>query len=77
MNSEKYRNAKEDYISKLKSAKTSGMKFTSVSGEDVNALYDPDDIGNLDYSEDLAFPGQYPFTRGIHTNGYRGKIWNR
>jgi len=51
------------------------MKFTTVSGEDVKPLYAPDDIENIDYLNEIGFPGQYPFTRGIHANGYRGKIW--
>jgi methylmalonyl-CoA mutase N-terminal domain/subunit len=31
----------------------------------------------MDYLKDLGFPGEYPYTRGIHTNGYRGKVWTR
>jgi len=75
MKNEQYKKAKEDYLDKLNKAKTTGMKFTSVSGEDVQALYSPDDIENIDFLNDIGFPGEYPFTRGIHPNGYRGKIW--
>jgi len=75
MKNEEYIKAKEDYLDKLNKAKTTGMKFTSVSGEDVQALYSPDDISNIDFLNDIGFPGEYPFTRGIHPNGYRGKIW--
>jgi len=75
MKNEDYKKAKEDYLDKLNKAKTTGMKFTSVSGEDVQALYSPDDIENIDFLADIGFPGEYPFTRGIHPNGYRGKIW--
>jgi methylmalonyl-CoA mutase N-terminal domain/subunit len=67
--------AKEKYLDKVGKAKTTGMKFTSVSGEDINVLYTPDDIENTDYMKDLNFPGEYPFTRGIHANGYRGRVW--
>jgi len=67
--------AKEKYLDKIGKAKTTGMKFTSVSGEDINVLYTPDDMENTDYLKDLNFPGEYPFTRGIHANGYRGKVW--
>lgn len=75
MNNEGYKKAKEAYSDKLKDAKTTGMKFTSVSGEDVQSLYTPDDITDSDFIEDINFPGEYPFTRGIHVNGYRGRVW--
>ncbi len=75
MKNEEYKKAKENYLDKLNQSKTTGMKFTSVSGEDVQALYSPDDISNIDFLNDIGFPGEYPFTRGIHPNGYRGKIW--
>jgi len=75
MSQQNYKTAKEDYLKKLSGAKSTGMKFTSVSGEDVNALYFPDDTASFDYMDKLSFPGEYPFTRGIHVNGYRGRIW--
>ncbi|MBS4033574.1 MAG: methylmalonyl-CoA mutase family protein [Ignavibacterium sp.] len=70
-----YKNKRKSYDEKLKAAKTTGMKFTSVSGETINPFYGPDDIENINYLSDLGFPGEYPYTRGIHVNGYRGKIW--
>jgi len=48
---------------------------TTVSGRHVAALYTPDDIAALDYRRDLADPGGFPYTRGIHASGYRGKLW--
>ena len=48
--------------------------FKSASGEDVDSLYYPENI-TLDYIQNLNFPGQYPYTRGIHANLYRGKLW--
>ncbi|MBK7378288.1 MAG: methylmalonyl-CoA mutase family protein [Ignavibacteriales bacterium] len=70
-----YLSKKEKYFNNAAAAKTTGMKFTSVSGEDVKVLYTPDDITHLNYLEEMNFPGEYPYTRGIHPNGYRGKIW--
>jgi len=70
-----YLEKRAEYDDKLKTAKTTGMKFTSVSGEKVEALYGPDDIENINYLSDIGFPGEYPYTRGIHVNGYRGRIW--
>jgi methylmalonyl-CoA mutase N-terminal domain/subunit len=75
MEKKSFKEAKEEYLKKVENAPTTGMKFTSVSGEPVEVLYTPDDIKDLDYMRDLGFPGEFPFTRGIHANGYRGKIW--
>lgn len=71
----KYLEKRTEFDEKIKSMKTTGMKFTSVSGEKIEPLYGPDDIENINYLNDIGFPGEYPYTRGIHPNGYRGKIW--
>ncbi|MBC8311277.1 MAG: methylmalonyl-CoA mutase [Candidatus Marinimicrobia bacterium] len=47
--------------------------FDTVSGEKVEPLYYPE--GNDEFIESLNFPGQFPYTRGIHPNLYRGKLW--
>jgi methylmalonyl-CoA mutase N-terminal domain/subunit len=65
----------DEYNKKVAGSKTNGMKYTTVSGEPVNVLYGPHDVADHDYMRDLNFPGEYPYTRGIHPNGYRGKIW--
>jgi len=75
MFSEDYKRAKDSFQNKLDKSADTGMKFTTVSGEHINPIYSPDDIEQIDYLRDLNFPGEYPFTRGIHTNGYRGKVW--
>ena len=49
--------------------------FESVSLEAVNRLYTPEDTSQIDFSEDIGFPGEFPYTRGIHPSGYRGKLW--
>jgi len=71
----KYIEKKAEFDEKIKSQKTTGMKFTSVSGEKIEPLYGPDDVENINYLNDVGFPGEYPYTRGIHPSGYRGKIW--
>lgn len=75
MLNEEFKKRKNDYDERVKNTKTTGMKFTTVSGEEVKTLYTPYDIEHIDYLNEIGFPGEYPFTRGIHTNGYRGKIW--
>ena len=49
--------------------------FKSVSGEEIKPLYGPDDISGLSYHKDLGFPGEFPYTRGIRPNMYRGRLW--
>jgi methylmalonyl-CoA mutase, N-terminal domain len=49
--------------------------FTTVSGMEVNPLATPLDVRSLDFERDLAFPGEFPYTRGLHPTGYRGKLW--
>src|SRR6187549_3807465 len=49
--------------------------FTTISGRPIERLYTPADISSLDYERDLGDPGQFPYTRGIHPTGYRGKLW--
>ena len=49
--------------------------FQTVSLEDVERLYTPADTDELDFARDISFPGQFPYTRGIHPTGYRGKLW--
>src|SRR5687767_3643764 len=49
--------------------------FATVSGRHIDELYTEDSVSSLDYDRDLADPGQFPYTRGIHPTGYRGKLW--
>ena len=51
------------------------VPFTTISGRPIDRLYTPDDVQGLDYQRDLNSPGEYPYTRGIHPSGYRGKLW--
>ena len=51
------------------------MHFSTVSGRPIDELYTQDNVSTLDYARDLANPGQFPYTRGIHPTGYRGKRW--
>jgi methylmalonyl-CoA mutase N-terminal domain/subunit len=54
---------------------TTHSRFETVSGMPLDILYTPDDIARLDYLRDLGFPGEYPYTRGVRTNMYRGRHW--
>jgi methylmalonyl-CoA mutase, N-terminal domain len=51
-------------------------RFTTISGHEVRRLYTPADLpDDWTYDRYLGYPGQPPFTRGIHATGYRGKLW--
>ena len=49
--------------------------FTTISGEPIRRLYTPADLPDFDYARDLGFPGEYPFTRGVHPTMYRSRYW--
>jgi methylmalonyl-CoA mutase N-terminal domain/subunit len=49
--------------------------FTTVSGAPVDPLAAPDSVAGFDPARDLGWPGEYPFTRGVHPTMYRGKLW--
>src|SRR5213594_3557489 len=51
------------------------MSFQNVSLDEVDRLYTPGDIADLDFNIDISNPGEFPYTRGIHPTGYRGKLW--
>ncbi|MBK9122640.1 MAG: methylmalonyl-CoA mutase family protein [Chloroflexi bacterium] len=50
-------------------------RFVTQSSVPINRLYTPADVPDLDYERDLGNPGEYPFTRGIHATGHRGRQW--
>ena len=49
--------------------------FMTTSSAPVERLYTPLDVADLDYERDLGFPGEYPYTRGVHATMYRGRLW--
>jgi len=59
----------------LKRATERQEKFETSSGREIDTVYTPEDLVNFDYTRDLGYPGQYPFTRGVQPNMYRGRIW--
>jgi methylmalonyl-CoA mutase N-terminal domain/subunit len=50
-------------------------EFTTLSGQPVAPLYTPLDVPPDEFSKDIGFPGEYPFTRGIYPSMYRGRLW--
>jgi methylmalonyl-CoA mutase N-terminal domain/subunit len=50
-------------------------RFSTVSDLEIDGLYTPEDLKEPDYCEQIGFPGQYPFTRGIQPSMYLGRLW--
>jgi len=48
---------------------------TDTGGQEVDPLYTPADIADLDYDEDIGFPGESPYTRGVYSTMHRGRLW--
>ena len=69
----KFSEAEKIWKEQSKNSNQRNYSFDTVSGQKVNPLYYPE--GDDDFVEKLNFPGQYPYTRGIHPNLYRGKLW--
>ena len=49
--------------------------FKTISNLEIKPIYSPEDIKTKDYCEDIGFPGNFPFTRGVHPSAYRGRLW--
>ena len=59
----------------LSKAPERDVPFTTISGRVIDRLYSADDLRAFDFARDLNHPGVFPYTRGIHPSGYRGKLW--
>ena len=69
-----YEKKTQQWLEEVSSSAKRDYNFDTVSGSSVEPLYYPEDSDG-EYLEKLGFPGQYPYTRGIHANMYRGKLW--
>lgn len=49
--------------------------FTTTSGIEIEPVYAPDDLSGFEYASQLGYPGEYPYTRGVQPNMYRGRLW--
>jgi methylmalonyl-CoA mutase N-terminal domain/subunit len=59
----------------LKKSPERVTSFTTISGRPIEPLYTAEDVEEIDYTRDINNPGVFPYTRGIHPTGYRGKLW--
>jgi methylmalonyl-CoA mutase N-terminal domain/subunit len=69
------RSAFERWEEENSSAPARDIPPTTVSSTPIDPLYTPDVLNGFDFDTDLGYPGQYPFTRGIHASMYRSRLW--
>jgi len=65
----------QKYDKALKKGFSEKMEYSTISGKKIKELYTPLDLNGFDYLKQLNFPGEYPYTRGIHPTMYRGRLW--
>jgi methylmalonyl-CoA mutase, N-terminal domain len=66
--------ARQAWEEAMRDAQVRAGDFSTISGAPLAPLYRPEDAP-LDYERDLGYPGQFPFTRGVHPTMYRGRLW--
>ncbi|MBL7109140.1 MAG: methylmalonyl-CoA mutase family protein [Candidatus Marinimicrobia bacterium] len=69
-----FETSKDKWQDQIDNSKTRDYNFDTVSGEHIDECYFPNSADN-EYMEKIGFPGEYPYTRGIHPNLYRGRLW--
>ena len=75
-NMERVRALRAEYDeSAVQEGKELAGPWMTVSSREIDRLYDATDLEGIDYERDINLPGSYPFTRGVHKTGYRGKPW--
>ena len=73
---ELFKKSKKRWEDDFNSSTSREYSFDTISGEPVDPLYVPENP-NDDFLDKLGFPGQFPYTRGVHANMYRGKLWTK
>lgn len=63
------------YTNHIKNSPERKEKFENLSNIEIKNLYTPMDVEDLNYSEDIGFPGKYPFLRGVYSSMHRGRLW--
>ncbi|HHE38099.1 MAG TPA: methylmalonyl-CoA mutase [Candidatus Cloacimonetes bacterium] len=67
--------SKKTWQEKYNKRKERDLDFSNLSKTKIDPLYTPENIKDFDYDKDLNYPGEYPFTRGVQPNMYRGRLW--
>jgi len=72
---EKIREARNKWLKEAEKTKNKEKKFITISSAPVEFMGTPDQVQDIDYFRDINFPGEYPYTRGVHASMYRGRPW--
>jgi methylmalonyl-CoA mutase N-terminal domain/subunit len=72
---EKQRWERETLTPALQKAGERPARFATISGRPIDRLYTAEDVAGMGDARTVAGPGEFPYTRGIHPTGYRGKLW--
>ena len=67
--------AKKEYWQKELLDKKKFSKASTSWGHDLDVLYTPDSLRDVEYLKDIGFPGEFPFVRGVYPSMYRGRLW--
>jgi methylmalonyl-CoA mutase N-terminal domain/subunit len=67
--------AYKEWLKRYREGDKRNVDFISQSSAEVDPLYRPEDIAGFDYANQLGYPGDYPYTRGVHPTMYRGRLW--
>jgi len=72
---ESLKEKKERWYENYEKNKKRDVEFTTISNVDVPPISTPNNIEDLDFENDIGYPGSYPYTRGVYDTMYRGKLW--
>jgi len=75
MDSEQISAGRARWQARYDAARKRDADFTTISGDEVEPAYGPPEGADVPGFERIGWPGEYPYTRGIHPTGYRGKPW--
>jgi methylmalonyl-CoA mutase N-terminal domain/subunit len=75
MSQDARRRWQQRYDSAVAAGKVRDADFTTLSGVEVDPVYGPADESAVPGFERIGYPGEFPFTRGLHATGYRGRAW--
>lgn len=62
-------------VKKVTNGFSKARRFSTVSDLAIKPIYTPEDMKDLDFDTSIGYPGDYPFTRGCQSTGYRGRVW--
>ncbi|MFI8082738.1 methylmalonyl-CoA mutase family protein, partial [Kitasatospora sp. NPDC086009] len=75
MDAEEIERGRQRWQQRYDSSRKRDADFTTLSGDEVEPVYGPPAGQPVEGFERIGWPGEYPYTRGLHATGYRGRTW--